>query len=551
MRIADDTVPGRSVNFAGVTSATVGKFNPGQPQVAPRQIVRNLYDQAEPIFAQTGTLEGMNMRQTLRSWSFRPLQSLLAAVLIVGFAAGQPAQAVERTEDDLQPFRTDGIDPAAHGLAPQPLVLPALGLAMYVPPAHITTDRAGGLLVVSLHDRSAAPAWSITIQHMQTQPGATPEGQVQQHIDALTAAGRRHEVMENRDITAGNSAGRLCFIRQATGIDGDDSIIAGWLILPAGSDVMLVLSILAMPEALPFLRPQLDASFQTINLRPVAELSLQRRSRMESGRRLLASFTPERLQSLLGTHQWSRIYRTDREGNEYEIGYTLLEVYEAKRGALNPDRAESAYSVSDRELGLMVRLQGRVIGDAQRGVFFDSVALYWMAWDQSEEAWTVRGTQRQGRAERSEAETGLLLPASVSNPQARLRVSRVRTGDYESTPAEWSLPDVYLPQALAAVLGRLLPREENQAVSEFAYYFYNFAQATPRLTQRTDRWERSEDGHWILTTNLTVDAPPIISTYSASGQFLHTRRADGTTTVPMSIERIRQIWIRQGLPLGE
>lgn len=479
--------------------------------------------------------------------TIRPLPMLL---ILLACLLGQPAASAEETDADLRPFVPAGYDPVQNGLSPRPLVAQALGLAMYVPEAEIVSDRAAGQMVLVLNDPAASPAWSVTIQHLFVEAGSTPESQIRNHIQALSAAGRQFQIIENVDMPVGNTSGRLCYIRQTVNAEENESIISGWLILPAGQDAMLVFSILAMPEALPFVRTSLDAAFQTINLRPVAELSLERRSRMDAGRSLLASLTPERLQTLIDTRQWSRIYRTDRDGREREVGYALLEVYEAKRGALNPERPESSYSRSEQADGIMVRLQGRVIGDAERRIFYDSIALYWMAWDQSEEAWNVRGTQRQGQAERSESETGLRIDASVGNPLPTLTVIRQRSADFQRDPYEWSVPEVYLSQALAAVLGRLLPRDADRA-REYSYYFYNYGQAVPQLTQRTDRWERSDDGNWTLTTRLSADSPPVVSQYSQTGQFIRTVRPDGSITEPSTIERIRQLWMRQGLPMGD
>ncbi len=467
-------------------------------------------------------------------------------------AAWSPGPSEEEShEEDFKPLQPDGFEPARHGLASQPLIVQPLGLAMYVPKGSVSTDRAGGRLVVSLHDAADPPEWTLTIQHLPVTPGTSPQGQIDQHLEAMTESGRPHRVLTNRAITAGNAEGHLCYIEQSASADSDsDTIINGWLILPSSPNVFLVVSILAMPEVMPTLGPALQAGFSTINVRSSAELSLQRRSRIEAGRALLESITPERLLPLLETRQWSRLYRIDSDGREIEVGYSLLEVFEAKRGALNPNRRESDYSRTEQTEGIMVRLQGRIIGDAERRIFYDSIAMYWMAWDQSEESWSVRGTQRQGEAERSESETGVRLAPTAGSPIPSLTVIRQRSSDYQRMPVEWSVPDVYLSQALGALLGRLMPRDE-QRVREFSYYFYNYSDATPQLTQRTDRWEPAEDGSWTLTTHLNIDAPPIVSSYSSTGQFLKTRRPNGTVTEPATVEEIRRIWRRQGLPMGQ
>ena len=475
----------------------------------------------------------------------------MAAAVLTGFAPPVMAAAADAEMDaeqvDLQPSAPEGFQPLQYGLNPEPLRLAPLGLAMYAPQARMRTDRAAGRFVATLSDPAATPSWSLTIQHLHTAAPSTPEEQIQQHLAALQAEKRDVDVIENTALTAGNLEGRLCYIRQAMSAEGDESIVTGWFILPAGPDVLLVFSILVMPDHLPLLRPVFEAAFQTVNLRPISELSLERRSHMDAGRNLLAGVTPERLRTLLGTQQWSRLYRVDDAGTEQEVGYSLLKVYEAKRGALDPGRPESAYSRSEQEEGIMVKLQGRIIGNLERRMFYDSIALYWMAWDQSEEAWNVRGTQRQGQAERSESETGLRLAATTGNPLATLTV--VRHG-VERDSNEWAVPDVYLSQALGAVIGRLLPRDL-QRPREYSYYFYNYSHTVPQLTKRTDRWEQTDAGRWQLTTQLSVDAPPIVSLYSPTGEFIETRRGDGTITVPTPIEQIRRIWMRKGLPMGD
>jgi len=490
-----------------------------------------------------------------------PLFLLLAVACTFGLAVPANARPFmpeltsmaqkDAEEADFLPITPDNFRPAQHGLDPNPLVVDALGLAMYRPArTTLTTDRAAGQLVLSIHDGSPTPGWSVTVQHLHTSGQTDPRQQITEHLAALRHAGLAIQVIHNEPFLAGATIGHLAYIQQQA--NENDSIISGWLILPAAPDVLLVFSILAMPEELPMLRNVLEQSFRTINLRSATELSLERRSRIEAGRSFLESITPDRLRSLIGTSQWSRIYIPDTDSGEQEVGYSLLEVFEAKRGSLNPERPESEYSRSERVEGIMVRLQGRVIGDASRGIFYDSIAMYWMAWDQSEEAWSVRGTQRQGQATRSEAETGIRLAATPGLPQPTLQVIRQRSSDYQRNTHDWSVPDVYLSQALGALLGRLLARDDRNE-REMAYYFYNYSHATPQLTQRIDRWAPADDrsGNWTLTTRLTVDSPPIVTTFSNSGQFLRTQRMDGSITTPTTLDQLRRLWQRKGLPLGQ
>jgi len=195
----------------------------------------------------------------------------------------------------------------------------------------------------------------------------------------------------------------------------------------------------------------------------------------------------------------------------------------------------------------MVRVQGRYIGDLQRKEFFDSVALYWMAWDQSDEAWSVRATHRQGEAERSEAETGVRSIPTTGQPMPTLSVIKQVTGS-QPVPNEWQVPDVYLSQALGWIIGRLLPRDID-GPREYAWYYYFASNLQPKVYQRLDRWAPTDDGNLALTTWLTPDTPPFTTTYAHDGQLVRRTHSDGSITEPIELEELRRIWKSRGIPV--
>lgn len=455
------------------------------------------------------------------------------------------------TAQDLRPNVPPDFNARQRGLDPNPLIVEALGFAMH-PPAtsEATINRIEGSTFVSINDVSARPSWGITIQLLApTGDANTPQAQVDQHLSQLAISGRPHRVILNEATRYGGVDGRLFYVEESP--PGVEPHITGFLILPIGDSLMLVFSILALPSELPSLQATFRSSFETIRLRSAAELSLQRRSRIDAGRDFLASITPERLRQLVGLELWTRLYRTGATPrDETEIGYSRLDVQIAKRGALNPERAERDYTPSENVEGLMVRIQGRIIGNLERGVFFDTLAMYWVAWDQSEEAWTVRGTQRQGRAERSEAETGARLPARDGEPVPSLTVVHSSQNIMDGERSEWTVPEVYLSQALSPLLGRLLPRDIKEP-REYAYYYYHSSDRTPQLSQRIDRWAPESSGNWSLTTRFSMEAPPITTLYSSGGQLIRSTRADGTITEPITLEALRRLWERKGLPITD
>jgi hypothetical protein len=197
-------------------------------------------------------------------------------------------------------------------------------------------------------------------------------------------------------------------------------------------------------------------------------------------------------------------------------------------------------------------VQGRYILDAGRGAYHDFIGLYWMAWDQSEELWSVIATQRQGEAERSEAESGMRLPATSGEPRAAVRVITSGRDAAKRQVFEWETPPVYLSQSLGWVIGHLLPRETPTPI-ELAWYACNSTGSKPNLSQRTDRWEPSpeDDGSWLLTTRLSSDTAPFTSTYGRDGRLIRRSRGDGSVTVPVDIKELRRLWSTKGLQWGQ
>jgi hypothetical protein len=311
-----------------------------------------------------------------------------------------------------------------------------------------------------------------------------------------------------------------------------------------------VFSIQTLLEHHQALAAALEASFATIELRNSEELASDRKTRLDAGRAILESATPEKLQSLVGMNQWFRIYTTNPDGTTTERGYSRLQVLDARKGALEPKKNENKYTPEERKSGMMIRVEGRVVINATRGVYYDSVGLYWMAWDQSEEAWSILGTHRQGDAEQSESETAVRIPASTGKPIATLNVIKSDNATNSREPFNWEVPDVYLSQPIHWVLAKLLPTNIS-GPREFSFYFYNQSGGIPQVSQRTDTWESANNGGFNLITKLTADAKPITSTYNKDGMLIRRVHGDGSITEPTTPDALRKLWKSQGLAVGK
>lgn len=461
---------------------------------------------------------------------------LVAAALALGTVAR--AQVV-----DTGP--TTSVNPA---LDPTPVTVEALNLRFNPPRGSNTVaENANGVFVLTLSDNPKSPTWTMRIQTMKSSlPDSTAASQIDDLLKELDRTKAAYRVLLNEAHAAGGLTGQMCYLERTTK-DGQN-VVTGWLVLPVEKAEFLVFAMQTVPDNYALMKAVWESSFATLDMRSKAQIANQINDRMRAGYELLQTITPDKLKTLVGQKQWSRIYKPGPNGTATEVGYALIEVVAGKRGALTPSKDEKKYNATEREDGLIVRLQGRYIVDAARKVFYDSIAMYWVAWDQSSEAWSVRGTQRQGDAETSEAETGLRSAISVGQPRAVLTVVKT-TSTTEPVSNEWEVPEVYLSQGLGWVIGRLMPRDVN-ATHEYGWYYYVASSMKPKVYQRMDKWERMDDGTYRLTTFMTPETPPYTTTYDSKGNLVRRVHGDGSVTEPIDIEELRKIWKAKGLPVS-
>lgn len=473
-----------------------------------------------------------------------PLAALLAGISL-GLSTPLAGQVVTVTGDKPQASQ-----PAATALLdPNPFVAESIGLKVHFPAgAAVVAEKVSAQLAISVSDAAEIPAWSMRIQPVSaTRAQATAATLVDDLLQDLKARRVDFTPISNAAVVIGGTMGQLAYIRQS-GPDGQ-RIVSGWLVLPSGPQSFLVFAIQCLEGAFDTAKPIFDASFASIEIQSVEEIASQRLTRLEAGRAMLEGVTKEKLKSLVGARQWLRIYKTKPDGKTSEVGCSMMEVLEGKRRDVNEQR--SARGKGNDAEGLLVRIQGRIVIDAARREYYDSMALYWMAWDQSEEEWSVVGTHRQGEAAQSEAESGVRERREALTPRPRLIVIKSDRATNARTPSEWHVPEVYLSQPLGWVLARLMPAGISDR-REFAFYAYNFSSTEPQLTQRLDVWEPAGDGtgNYRMTTRLSSDTAPIVSIYKPDGSLVRRTHPDGAVTEPISIEELHRLWKSKGLQVS-
>ena len=431
--------------------------------------------------------------------------------------------------------------PPAPGLDPTPLAAEALGLTMYLPAGAIVNTQSSDQAISYLVS-DAEGTWSLRVSNLSPAvPDPTAEALAGEHLKAIQATGRPHEIIANEPRMIGSTRGRLLYLRQI--LDDQKQLVNGWLILPNSPRTFVILTIVMTPDQYPRLRPIFEACFDSIQLRSVQDVRQQREARFATGRAIIGTLTPDKLRSVRGERVWYRIYRkgaSARPADDTEVGFLTIRCIEAMRGELTPERSSNSFTGMETQRGLTVLIEARAIIDAETQRYLDVDGRYWMAWDRTTEAWSIRQTHRAGSAAQTTAETGV-------RDRATLNVIHSSKEQRTREPAVYTIPDLaYLSQPEIFLLGRLLPRDGSVS-GEMTFYFYD--SKSRRIAERIDSWERARDGsgHWVLTSQPMLEARVITQVFDARGRRIRRIDGQGTITERIEPEDLRRIWRSKGL----
>ena len=448
-----------------------------------------------------------------------------------------------------QPTPLQTFDPIEQGLEPMPLVASNFGLRIHLPAGSVVTSNLyNGELSYLITEGGAAPTWTMRVQALTPSKAAqTAEMLVQQYLRSVRARSPNIRVIVNEPVNVVGATGQRLYLERPAADPGQGAGVSGWIVLASSEYDFLVFSVATTATDFQRLRPIFDASIATISIQRQDEVQAIRMARLERGRTMISSFTPEKLRSLLGRIGRKTVYRiytpsaSGRRLDDTEIGYLTMECREGMRGELNAQRPRESYSEMEAQVGLVVLIEARGLGPDQPNHVLDVQSIYWMAWDRSKEAWSTRRTERVGqKVIGTTAETGVrdfgILNVVVSSKE---KMSR--------EPKQWGLPDrAYLCQPEVFFLGSLLPRD-GSAGEDMAFYYYD--PHRQRMPLRVDRFEPTGDGSgsWTLTSELATDTGVIWQIFDPQGNRLKRIDASGVITERIDRRELQRLWKLKGL----
>ena len=388
------------------------------------------------------------------------------------------------------------------------------------------------------------PTWRLRVeQAWAADPKADCAEQARNAMKGLGSGGTQVKVLVER---AGTLSGCETRTVWASATRGDVTTIAGWLLARTGDGIFVSMAAAASPKDFAEIEALLDRSFSTLKLTDPRIVQAERDAAIERGQAFLKGLDAERVKALAdGTSQVRRLWRVAEDGAEEELGWVETRVTRAPRRNAGRGGPSVLNRAGEQEEGLLITIIARTMAsDGTDRV--ETRANYWMSWDLASEAWTLRSDQKGSGPRRHLEQIGMLPRVEGAAGAATLMVA-TDTGSGMGEPATWSRPPTaYLPQAIALVLGRLLPRD-GSAPAELA--FYALDPASGRLCQRLVRWARDPamDNRWCLSVQNTPDTPATQEWYDDRGQFARRREADGSCMDPSTPADVERRWRKLGL----
>ena len=483
--------------------------------------------------------------------SLRPVP--LAA--LVGLLMGASAASAERFSAPPPPKATPSAPPAApakpaaglgDGLADEPLDADALGFRMKVPVGTaVRIDRTPSVNFL-LSEGVETPAWRVRVSSITaSRADTTARSQCDDYLADLRKREQKFDVLTNEARNIAGKEAHLVFL--GVPLEGGARGIMGSLVVPSAPDSYLVFSMVIVDAEFARTRALLDRCFATIELRDLAKAALESNDLLARGAEMLARINPDMLRATVDENpRVYRMWRSDDQGAKKDFGYMVVRVREGLQGEVDASRDPKKFKGEESDRGLLASIDARVVVNDDPTHTVDAQSRYFVRWDRASESWSIRTTERQKRASRSSAQTGLRLAPSSGKPRPSLQVITASRDGMTREPLEWPVPPVYFSQAELIVIGELLPRDAATPTVDFKDYAFD--QRDQKLPMRRETWTRIENG-WRLETQQGSAPAKIVQEFDNKGKRVRRVDIDGSVTELIALEDLRTLWKAKGLPV--
>ncbi len=240
------------------------------------------------------------------------------------------------------------------------------------------------------------------------------------------------------------------------------------------------------------------------------ELAIESMTVVERGSAIVDRFDETALRGVLDRFRdvvHYRLHAFDQDGKEVEIGYAGISAIETDEAAVG--RADPTPRRGSTDLGLMVRVQLRILPQSDKGPFRDVDHRAWISWDRNAERWMIQETDRirGSDASRTNSILGIRPRPTAQEPRRWLQVISQGRETFERYDLKVDVPqelDLYLSEAERLMLPTLLAIT-GAAEGEFSTWAWNDDRES--ITRRLEIWTPAPAAG-SLESRTSADARP-------------------------------------------
>lgn len=501
------------------------------------------------------------------SWMPTAFAALFLSLTPPALAQNRPASAAARPQPAAQTPASPQ-PPGAVELADEPFRLDAIGMSVFLPVGAVAqSTRAGEATAVQIMPGGPNPTWLVNLQtprtsDMQQTAESVAEEVLKQLLSSVGIVDRqvsRDGVLVERLVSTKGTVIEPVRPLELAGIERDKrrpasrfyvrlprgeretAVVRGYTIFQVAPGQFVTFDLTASEPDFAGARRTYETMVGTVRFEDTSAVAAIRGAAVEMGVDLFGRLSPSDYEAALArlNDRWQRLANqpdgtSDRDADE--LAYRRTRAWKGHRGELDPKRPRSAWSAAERSEGYLVRIEARSLHE---GMVIDTVGIYYMSLDRSEEAWTlqmaVRDPNRRNPA--ITTEIGARSGGSMSVTTSGTGRQNVAAKPYVPEQGYVTQVETYLLPHL--LVGTAIPGE---------YGFYTYQSDTSNVRLRRDKLEKNPAG-WTLTSRLNEDREPQVSTFDPSGQLIRTTIRGSTAWTPTTLQRLNELWRSKGLPV--
>ncbi len=397
--------------------------------------------------------------------------------------------------------------------------------------------------------------------------GATPEHFIDQIVDDLRRAhgvvrskrdrqGRLvEELVETRvtveervrNLRVGERTASRVYLR-APHPTADRPILMGYSVVQATPARFVVFELISTEHAEGESRAVYETLVASARYEDSIEAMAERGRLIQRGREAFTMLPDSAYRRVIEINRdrWERLYEPARSGSDRdarELGYRRIRASVGPRGAIDPTKSPDRYTEVEQEEGYLVRMNIRLLQPDSGNLIVDTEAVFWLAKDFGEEAWSIRmANRRRGELAGTYTELGL-------REGRRMQIIIEGMGETSRSIHPLIRGEGYISQVQTWLLPQLLA--EVGIESEYAFYAYRSADERIRLRRDTVEKPSDRQGVTRIITQLVETREDTQETLlDSEGRFMRTTLSDGRVWEDTTLDRLARLWRSKGLPMN-